>query len=199
MLFSFLPILATASLGAGAPVAATPADSVAVSLYDENHREFAIVRIGRDGSLTPEADREVRRLFRCKSTGLEHKMDGRLMAMLADVSSHFDGRVITFVSGFRTGGSERMTSPHRGARALDFRINGVPLIEVRDYMWKYYDEVGIGWYPSENFVHMDHRAHQNDIAWTFLHGSEHYNPSWAERVRNVQLPHPRSHEHEPGT
>jgi uncharacterized protein YcbK (DUF882 family) len=193
MLFSFLPMMATMALGTASPTVAPPSDSVPVALYDENHYEFAVVRIGRDGSLTPEADRELRHLFRCKSTNLEHKMDGRLMAMLADVSAHFDGRVITFVSGFRTGHAERMTSPHRGARALDFRVNGVSLIAVRDYMWKYYDEVGIGWYPNENFVHMDHRPHQNDISWTFLNGSEHYNQSWAERVRSVKQPHPVSH------
>ncbi len=194
MLFSFLPMMATMALGTASPTVAPASDSVAVPLYDENHAEFAVVRIGRDGSLTPEADREIRHLFRCKSTGIEHKMDVRLLAMLADVSSHFDGKVITFVSGFRTGSAERMTSPHRGGRALDFRVNGESLIAVRDYMWKYYDEVGIGWYPTENFVHMDHRAGQADISWTFLDGSEHYNPSWAERVRGMTLPHPPSHE-----
>jgi uncharacterized protein YcbK (DUF882 family) len=193
MLFSFLPVMATVTLGMAHPEAAPPSDSVAVQLYDENHYEFAVVRIGRDGSLTPEADREVRHLFRCKSTGIEHKMDRRLMAMLADVASHFDNRVITFVSGFRTGGAERMTSPHRGARALDFRVNGVSLIAVRDYMWKYYDDVGVGWYPSENFLHMDHRDH-GDVAWTFLHGSERYHPSWAERVRSPEQPKKSRHQ-----
>jgi uncharacterized protein YcbK (DUF882 family) len=157
-----------------------------VSLYDENHAEFAVVRIGRDGSLTPEADRELRHMFRCKSTGREHKMNQRTLAMLADVSAHFDGRVITFVSGFRTGHNESMTSPHRGARALDFRINGVKLVAVRDYMWKYYDGVGVGWYPNENFVHMDHRDN-GDMSWTFLRGRERYHPSWADRVRSAPI------------
>ena len=197
MLFSFLPVMATMTLGAATPTVAPESETVPVALYDENHYEFAIVRIGRDGSVNPEADREIRHLFRCKSTGLQHQMDTRLLAMLADVSAHFDGRVITFVSGFRTGSNERETSPHRHARALDFRVNGVSLIAVRDYMWKYYDGVGIGWYPNENFVHMDHRPGQNDIAWTFLNGSEHYNPSWAERVRGVELP--QVPEHHAGT
>jgi uncharacterized protein YcbK (DUF882 family) len=186
MLFTFLPMMATVALGAASPTVAPPSESVAVSLYDENHAEFAVVRIGRDGSLTPEADREIRHMFRCKTTEREHKMDPRTLAMLADVSAHFDGRVITFVSGFRTGHNERMTSPHRGARAIDFRVDGVKLIAVRDYMWKYYDGVGVGWYPNENFVHIDHRTN-GDVAWTFLHGSERYHPSWAERVRSAPV------------
>jgi uncharacterized protein YcbK (DUF882 family) len=194
MLFGFLPVMASMTLGTAQPHLAPQSETVPVALYDENHYEFAIVQIGRDGSVSPEADRELRHLFRCKNTGLEHKMDPRLLAMLADVSSHFDGKVITFVSGYRTGGTERMTSPHRGARALDFRINGVSLVAVRDYMWKYYDEVGIGWYPNENFVHMDHRPGQSDIAWTFLHGVEHYNPGWAERVRGTELPKVPDHQ-----
>lgn len=194
MLFSFLPVMAAMTLGTATPTVAPESDTVPVQLYDENHAEFAIVRIGRDGTVSPEADREIRHLFRCKRTERQHKMDARLLAMLADVSAHFDGRVITFVSGYRTGAAERETSPHRGARALDFRVNGVSLIAVRDYMWKYYDDVGIGWYPNENFVHMDHRPGQSDIAWTFLDGREHYNPSWAERVRGVELPKIPSHE-----
>lgn len=193
MLFSFLPVVATVAMGSTTPAVAPPSDSVAVTLYDENHAEFAVVKVGRDGSLAPEADREIRRLFRCKRTGREHEMDKRLIAMLADVSAHWPGEPITFVSGYRTGSAERETSPHRGARALDFRVGGVSLIEVRDYLWKYYDDVGIGWYPQENFVHMDHRAHQADIAWTFLNGSEHYNPGWAERVRGEKLPQPPHH------
>lgn len=194
MLASFLPLMAQAMLGTASPAVAPQSETVAVQLYDENHAEFAVVAIGRDGSLSPEADREIRHLFRCKRTDREHKMDTRLLAMLADVSSHFDNHVITFVSGYRTAATERMTSPHRGARALDFRINGTSLIAVRDYVWKYYDQVGIGWYPNENFVHMDHRPGQNDIAWTFHDGVEHYNPSWAERVRGVELPKIADHE-----
>jgi uncharacterized protein YcbK (DUF882 family) len=194
MLVPFLPVMATVALRAASPATAQAADVVPVALYDENHAEYAVVPIGRDGTLTPDAERALRHLFRCKRTDKQHKMDPRLLAMLADVSAHFDGRVITFVSAYRAGVNERETSPHRAARALDFRIDGTDLIAVRDYIWKYYSDVGIGWYPNENFVHMDHRAGQNDIAWTFYDGTEHYNPSWAARVRGVELPKIPDHE-----
>ena len=199
MLFAMLPahalsVLAAAWLQVASPgsaevaLAATPTlaptDAVDVTLYDENHRETRVVRIGRDGAVTPETEAVIDHLFRCKRTGLTHKMDRRLLAMIADVSAHFGGRTITFISGYRTGREERKTSPHRHARALDFRVDGVSLIAVRNYVWAYYEDVGVGWYPQENFIHLDHRGPgQNSVAWTFLHGVEHDNPWWAEHVR----------------
>lgn len=190
MMFALLPLhavslLASTSLGATRPAlaqeASLSADTVAVTLYDENHPETVTVRIGRDGSMDEDTQKEVEHLFRCKRTELHRHMNQEMLAMLADVSAHFGGRPITFVSAFRTGSQERETSPHRAGRALDFRIPGVSTIEIRDYMWKYYDHVGVGYYPGENFVHLDHR--KDDIAWTFLNGKEHYHPSWASRVR----------------
>ena len=47
-------------------------------------------------------------------------------------------------------------------------------------------EVGIGWYPKEQYIRMDHRAGEKDIAWTFVNGSNVYNPSWADRARSKQ-------------
>jgi len=198
MLFSLLPahalsVLAAAWLGVASPASgalalaaspAAPTDTVSVTLYDENHHETRVVQIGRDGTVTPENEAVIDHLFRCKRTGNTHKMDRRLLAMIADVSAHFDGRTITFISGYRNGHEESRTSPHRAARALDFRVNGVSLIAVRNYVWRYYEDVGVGWYPKENFIHLDHRGKgQHSIAWTFLHGHEHYRPWWADRIR----------------
>jgi uncharacterized protein YcbK (DUF882 family) len=190
MLFALLPLhavslLASTSLGAERPAIAQEAslesDTVAVTLYDENHPETVTLQIGRDGSMDPDTTQELEYLFRCKRTELHRHMNPEMLSMLADVSAHFGGKSITFVSAYRTGSMERDTSPHKAGRALDFRIPGVSTIDIRDYMWKYYDHVGVGYYPNENFVHLDHR--QDDIAWTFLNGTEHYNPSWATRIR----------------
>jgi hypothetical protein len=91
---------------------------------------------------------------------------------------------------YRTGGGESWTSPHRAGRAIDFRIRGESLVAIRDYLWKTYTHVGIGWYPSEQFIHMDSRP--EDIAWTFSGGDNHYRPYWSERVRSklvAAVPH----------
>src|SRR5262249_17972460 len=102
-------------------------------------------------------------------------------AMLADLSAHYPGKTIQFVSGYRGHAEESKTSPHRAGRALDLRIPGVRDTEIRDYLWRTHREVGVGWYPKEGFVHVDHR--DQDIAWTEMHGVNEYHPSWSDRVR----------------
>ena len=50
-------------------------------------------------------------------------------------------------------------------------------------LFRSFHDVGVGWYPNEDFVHIDHRPGQRDIAWTEIHGKNQYNPSWSRRVR----------------
>ena len=95
-------------------------------------------------------------------------------------------------------GRESPTSPHRDARAIDFRIRGVQLKEIRDYLWKTYTDVGVGWYPAEQFVHIDTRPRVHDTAWTFLNGTNHYHPYWAELARKPMVAE-ASHEHRAGS
>ena len=103
--------------------------------------------------------------------------------MLADIAEKYEGRTIEFVSAYRVQRGESATSPHRDARAIDFRIRGIQLREIRDYLWRKYTEVGIGWYPSEQFIHMDSRPTLHDTAWTILVGVNHYHPYWSEAAR----------------
>ena len=125
-------------------------------------------------------------------------MSQQTLAMLADVSDHYPGKVIEYVSAYRIGGGESATSPHRDGRALDFRIRGVQLREIRDYVWKTYTDVGVGWYPQEQFVHIDTRPTLHDTAWTFLKGNNHYHPYWAESVKGTRVATVR-HEHRAGS
>lgn len=192
-----LKLATTAAAGlavAGSPVP-MPADAIAltvvaraaspveVRLYDENLRIDAAVAIRRDGTMDDATAAEVKHLFRCRQTGREHAIARRTLAMLADVAERYAPRTIEFVSVYRVQHGESATSPHRAARAIDFRIRGVPLTEIRDYLWRTYSEVGIGWYPSEQFIHMDSRPSLHDTAWTFLTGTNHYHPYWAEVAR----------------
>ena len=159
------------------------ASPVEVKLYDENLHVSASVGIRRDGSVDDETAAEVKHLFRCRQTNRERTIARKTLAMLADVAEKYDGKTIEFVSAYRVQRGESLTSPHRDARALDFRIRGVQLKEIRDYLWRKYTEVGIGWYPSEQFIHMDTRPTLHDTAWTFLAGVNHYHPYWSEAVR----------------
>jgi uncharacterized protein YcbK (DUF882 family) len=175
-----------------AAVAAVVSDDanapVEVLLYDENAREEATVWIHRDGTTDEANAAEVERLFRCRRSH-KHKMIAQgTLAMLADIATRYPGKRIEYVSGYRATREESKDSPHRAARAIDFRIRGVSPIEIRDYLWSTYREVGIGWYPKDKYIHMDHRPGEKDIAWTFVGGTNVYHPSWADRARSKQRP-----------
>jgi uncharacterized protein YcbK (DUF882 family) len=156
---------------------------VEVKLFDENHRTHATVAIRRDGSMDAATAAEVKHIFRCRQTNRARPIARRTLAMLADLADKYDGRTIEFVSAYRVQHGESPTSPHRDARAIDFRIRGLQLREIRDYLWRKYTEVGIGWYPGEQFIHMDSRPRLHDTAWTFVAGGNHYHPYWAEVAR----------------
>ena len=174
-----LPMPAEALAMAVVERAAAP---VEVKLHDENLQIDASVAIRRDGTMDDATAAEVKRLFRCRQTGRAHVIARRTLAMLADIPDKYD-RTIEFVSVYRVQRGESPTSPHRDARAIDFRIRGVSLTQIRDYLWRKYTEVGIGWYPAEQFIHMDSRPNLHDTAWTFLAGENHYHPYWAEVAR----------------
>ena len=84
--------------------------------------------------------------------------------LLAEVSDHFGGRQIHVISGYRlAGGDTKPTSRHVSGDAIDFRIPGVPLTELRDYCANF-SRVGVGYYPKSGFVHLDVR--KRNARWT---------------------------------
>jgi len=157
---------------------------VEVSLFDENQKETAKIWIGRDGSVDVATAKEIKRLFKCRRSGRERKIDQGALALLADVAAQFPGKPIEYVSVYRSNAEESSTSPHRHGRAIDFRIRGVNPRDIRDYLWRTFRGVGIGWYPEESFIHMDHRPGEKDISWTFIKGENLYNPGWAAVARS---------------
>ncbi len=161
---------------------------IEVLLHDENGKEDATVWINRDGTTDEANAAEVRRLFRCRRTQKERDIERGTLAMLADIAIRYPGKRIQYVSAYRAYKEESRKSPHRAGRAVDFRIPGVSSIQIRDYLWSTYREVGIGWYPKEQYIHIDHRPGQKDIAWTFIGGKNIYHPSWADRARSKVKP-----------
>ncbi len=174
--------------GVALVVEAHAASPVEVTLVDANRQITERVLIERDGSTDPQTAERLTDLFRCRTTGHRRPMAQRTLAMLADLAERYHGKSIDFVSAHRASRGESWTSPHRGSRALDFRIKGVDLREVRDYLWRKYTEVGIGWYPYEGFVHMDSRPGKGDTAWTYLRGNNRYRPYWSELARAKDPP-----------
>ena len=178
-----MPAQAVASV-----VAVDAASPIAVPLYDENDHQEGVIAVWRDGSTDAATAAQVKKLFRCRTTHYQKMIARDTLAMLADVAQHYPGKTLEYVSAVRVGSNESPTSPHRDGRAIDFRIRGVALAPIRDYVWRTYTDVGVGWYPSEQFVHIDTRPNIHDTAWTFYKGVNHYHPYWAELARRPQQP-----------
>lgn len=164
-------------------MASHEAAPIDLSLYDENEHQAGHVAIWRDGAIDDETAKDLKRLFRCRTTYRQKLLAQKTRAMLADVADRYPGKTIEYVSAYRASRSESSTSPHRDGRALDFRIRGVALAQIRDYVWRTYSDVGVGWYPSEQFVHIDTRPGIHDTSWTFHGGVNRYHPYWSELAR----------------
>jgi uncharacterized protein YcbK (DUF882 family) len=178
-----MPAEAVATLFAGN--AAAP---VAVDLYDENDHQKGLVAIWRDGSTDEATTDELKKLFRCRRTLREAKIAQGTLAMLADVAEHYPGKTIEYVSAYRANRGESSTSPHRHATAVDFRIRGVQLRTIRDYLWRNYTGIGVGWYPEGQYIHIDSRPKLHDTSWTYVNGDNRYSPYWAELARRAEPP-----------
>jgi len=87
-----------------------------------------------------------------------HPVDPRLVALVGIVSSHFGGKPLEIVSGYRAYTPTQYTahSNHNLGRALDFRIRGVSNEALRDFC-RTLRSAGCGYYPNSTFVHLDVR------------------------------------------
>jgi uncharacterized protein YcbK (DUF882 family) len=87
-----------------------------------------------------------------------HTVDPRLVALVGIVSSHFSGKTLEIVSGYRAYTPSQYTphSNHNLGRALDFRVRGVTNEALRDFC-RTLRNAGCGYYPNSTFVHLDVR------------------------------------------
>jgi uncharacterized protein YcbK (DUF882 family) len=171
------PVTAAAATAPGAPAKAAPkvaAPKVAgtkapkkakapknppVVLYTVNHKETFSLRL-RDGQGKPIKGNQRRfdRFLRCHHTEAKHSMNPRLMTLLYKTGRHWPGKRLEVVSGFRSPKvAKNPHSPHMKGLACDFRVEGVKTTELRDYLRKTFEKVGVGYYPNSTFVHLDVR------------------------------------------
>jgi uncharacterized protein YcbK (DUF882 family)/LysM repeat protein len=139
----------------GPSFAEKPSDSDVVRAV--RFGEESRVRVkGKSGRIPGPAIKSFERLLR--SGNATHKIDPRLIALVGLVSNHFGGRPLEIISGYRPYVSTQYTqhSNHNLGRAMDFRVRGVPSEVVRDFC-KGLRNVGVGYYPASDFVHLDVR------------------------------------------
>lgn len=150
-----------------------PKPSGNVWLYAENLAEEAKVNIYKpDGTFDDASLAKLDELFRCRQTGEVRAVRPELYEQLSRISDHFGGdKRVELISGFRF--AERSSSRHFHASAMDIRIKGVTIRE----MYKYAEsldggDMGIGLYPTSNFIHVDYRAPgERSYRWTDYSGS----------------------------
>jgi len=94
-------------------------------------------------------------------------LDGRLLTLVQKVSDHWRGRRIEVISAYRAPLNEGQAgSRHAKAKALDFRVAGIPNSTLRDFA-RTLGEVGVGYYPNSTFVHLDVReTHAFWVDWS---------------------------------
>lgn len=91
------------------------------------------------------------------AAGDEHPMDPRTLSLVYRIETHFEVPEIRVVSGYRVPkpGSH---SNHGKGRAIDLVVPGVADEEVARYV-RETGFVGVGVYPTSQFVHVDVRPH----------------------------------------
>jgi len=154
-----------------------------VTFYNVNTRETEEFFLRFDGVLSAEDEARMKHLFRCKRTGRERKPDRGLVQILARLAERYPDHVFEVVSAHRARRSDR-TSQHYVGHAIDLRIRGVKIREVRDYVWQTFTQtmnIGLGHYIREGFIHIDHRPDQESIAWVQTRKGRpyRYHPRWA--------------------
>jgi len=114
------------------------------------------------GKINQASRRKLSRLAREKGGKERVKLlHPRLIHMIQRVAERWPGHTFEIVSGYRPGSSGNETK-HSQARALDFKLIGIPNKEVFEFC-KQLPDSGCGYYPNSVFVHMD--AREESTTW----------------------------------
>lgn len=137
--------------------------------FDHTHtRERISLVYAVDGQYVPDALTMLNRFLRDHYSGTVGQMDPQLFDLLHDVRRALGGQSLgafEVISGYRCpetndhlrnsrGGGVAKRSLHMEGKAIDVRIPGVPLAELRDAALSL-QVGGVGYYPREQFVHID--------------------------------------------
>jgi uncharacterized protein YcbK (DUF882 family) len=158
---------------------------VETTLYDINGKATLVIDLPVDGKVDEATGAALERFFHCRRTGRHKPLTPGVLAILADISSRYPGRVIEIISGYRSPPYGAPRSKHFKGNAIDLRVRGVKLAKVRDEIWSSHTGIGVGWYPNQRFIHVDSRPNEPDMAWTAKHeGARYrYHPWWSEKAR----------------
>lgn len=156
-----------------------------IRLVDVHGQIPLSLSVHRDGRLPEAMQAQAQAFFSCRRTGQSHEMAHGVLKILVALHQKFNGRVIEVVSGYRASPYGVKDSKHFHGNAIDLRVRGVKTSRVRDFIWRHFANVGVGYYGHQNFIHVDYRPEERDTAWTSPEENApySYNPHWALRIR----------------
>ncbi len=135
-----------------------PKDGPVVLYHVNSHATLALQPRDVKGRPAKAVQRRFDKFLRCHHTGAQHAMNPRLVKLIYQTGRHWPGHRIDVVSGYRNPTvAKNPHSPHMKGLACDFRVEGVRDTELRDYLRRTFDKVGVGYYPNSSFVHLDVR------------------------------------------
>jgi len=149
-----------------ATAAASAARPRALALVHTHTQERIELVYSVDGRYVADALGSLNRFLRDHYTGVVGSIDPRVFDLLHDVQRLLGaGRSFEVISGYRCpvtnarlretgGGGVAKHSLHMEGRAIDVRLPGVPLADLRDAGVRL-GAGGVGFYPREQFVHLD--------------------------------------------
>jgi len=159
-----------AVVGAATPLArqalASTADARSLALDHTHTRERLSVVYAFGERYVPDALSTLNRFLRDHYSGDVGVIDPQLFDLLHRVKTSLGAREpYQVISGYRCpstnatlrttrGGGVASHSLHMDGKAIDIRISGVPLAELRDAASSL-RAGGVGYYPREQFVHVD--------------------------------------------
>ncbi len=118
-----------------------------------------------DGAYVPGALKEIDRVLRDFRTGEVHSIEPKLLDLLALLRAELETEsTIEIISGYRSPKTNVIlraksrgvagSSLHMDGMAIDIRISGCQLAQVRDAAISL-SAGGVGYYPKDGFVHVD--------------------------------------------
>ncbi|HEY2746054.1 MAG TPA: DUF882 domain-containing protein [Polyangia bacterium] len=143
----------------------------AFTFYFENrHEEASFALFDEYGDAQPDVMKDFSHFVRCWRTGREKPMSARTVEIVSLVAQHFNVGRIDVVSGYRAKPYGAPHSKHFLGRAMDIHVPGVKSKVVANWVWLNFRHVGVGYYPKQEFVHIDSR--DIDVRWvdTSAHG-----------------------------
>jgi uncharacterized protein YcbK (DUF882 family) len=147
-----------------------PDQTMLTFTFQNRHETQTFTVLDEAGSVRRDELERFSRFVRCWRTEKVKPMHPRLVEIVARTAEHFGVSELQIISGFRARPYGAKHSKHFMGRAMDLQVPGVPAKKVAAWVWQNFRGVGVGFYPKQEFVHVDVRE-DGDVRW--IDGSRH--------------------------